>query len=167
MSTVEHAPTRVGAAVAVVAALVAVAATGIYAWVAFGLGLAGVTCLGVGAVSGRSGLVTGGAALLFGCVLVGGVLGAPTVPLLVGAVATVVAWDSAQTGIVLGEQLGRNTPATRIELVHVGGTALVGVVAVAAGYGIFRIAQDGQAPGGFFFLLVAAVVLASAVAARR
>jgi len=156
---------RSGVVLALVAALVAGGA-GLYSWVALGLGALGFICFAAGALTDGPALVTAGAAGLFGCVVVGGVQDAPTLLVLVGTAATILAWDSARTALTLDEQLGRTTSAGTVTLVHAGATALVGALAVGTGYGIFRVARGGEAAGAFLFLLVAAVVLASALAGR-
>lgn len=153
---------RGGVVFALVAALVA-SATGLYSWVALGLGALGFVCFAAGSLTDRGWLVTAGAAGLFGCVIVAGTQDAPPLVVLVGTAATVLAWDSTQTALALDEQLGRTTSAGAIPLVHVGATALVGALAVGTGYGIYQVTRGDEAAGAFLFLLVAAVVLASAL----
>lgn len=166
MTGIDRSPTRTGSAVAVLTALVALAAGGAFSWIALGLGGVGVVLLGTGIALARHDGVSLGAAALFVGVLAAGVEGAPVVALLVGAVATVVAWDSAGTAIDLGAQLGRESPTRRLELVHAGGTAVVGGLAATAGWSIYQISLGSTPLTGPVFLLVAALCLAGALAAR-
>ncbi|MFW6017219.1 MAG: DUF7519 family protein [Halapricum sp.] len=63
---------------------------------------------------------------------------------LVGTVAAFVAWDVGTFGVGLGDELGTRASTIRIELVHAGGTVLVGAVAVGVALAIER-ATDAAA----------------------
>ncbi|MFB6129790.1 MAG: hypothetical protein ABEJ28_03105 [Salinigranum sp.] len=163
MTGVDHAPTRFGTAVAGAAGVVALGAGGLYSWQALGIGAAGIFLLAAGLAVGRRGAVTLGAAALFADVVLAGATGAPVVPVLVGTVAAVVAWDVGLTAIGLGEQLGRAAPTTRLEAVHAGVGALVGAATAGLGYGVYRTASGGQPLLALVLLLLAGLLLASAL----
>jgi hypothetical protein len=163
---IDRSPTRPGSVVAAVAALAALVARGAFSWPALGVATAGVALLGVGLAFARHDAVTVGGGLLFLAVLVAGLRGAPVVALLSGAVATVVAWDSAGTAIDLGAQLGRAAPTLRLELVHTGGTVLVGALAASVGWALFQL-RLGTAPlTAPVLLLVAVLAITGALAVR-
>ena len=166
MTGIDRSPTRTGSTLAVLAALVALAAAGATSWIALAVGTVGVALFIVGVALARHAAVSTGAAALFVGVLAAGVQGAPVTALLVGAVATVVAWDSAGTAIDLGAQLCRSATTVRLELVHAGGTALVGGLAAAIGWSIYQLGLGTQPLTAPVFLLVAALCLAGALAAR-
>jgi len=164
---VDRSPTRAGSAIAVGAALVTLVAVGAFSWPALALGGLGVLAVAAGVTLARHDAVTTGAATLFLGVLAAGVQGAPIPALLVGAVATVVAFDSAGTAIDLGAQLGRGAPTRRLELVHAGATTLVGAVAGGVGWAVYQIGVGTAPLTAPVLLLVAALAVAGALAARR
>ena len=166
MTGIDRSPTRNASAIAIVAAVAALVASGAFSWIGLAIGGVGVTILGVGVALARHDAVSLGAAALFAGVLAAGVEGAPVIALLAGGVATVVAWDSAGTGIDLGAQLGREASTGRLEIVHAAGTAVVGGLAATAGWSIYQISLGSRPLAGPVFLLVAALCLAGALAAR-
>jgi hypothetical protein len=130
-------PTVVGSALALLVGTVAVGATLAGGSVAL-VSLAGLVTLAAGLRRGERRVVTLGAAVLFGGVLLAGVFGAPPEPTLVAAAATVVAWDAGEHAVGLGRQVGRHAETGRAELVHAAGSALVASTAAAAAYLAFR-----------------------------
>lgn len=156
---VDRSPVRFSGTVAIASAFAAALAVGVYAPLALAVGVPGVLLLVAGTVRGTRWAVTGGAVVLFGSVLLAGARGAPPLALLVGTVTAVLAWDGAGTAIDLGEQLGRAAPSRRLQAVHLGATALVGLLATIVGYGLYRTATGGQPVAALVFLLVAAVLL--------
>jgi len=163
---IDRSPTRVGSGIAVLAALTTLAAAGAFSWPALALGGLGVLAVAAGVTLARHDAVTTGAATLFLGVLAAGVQGAPIPALLVGAVATVVAFDSAGTAIDLGAQLGRGAPTRRLELVHAGGTTLVGALTAVVGWAVFQIGVGTAPLTAPVLLLVAALAVAGALASR-
>lgn len=108
-------------------------------------------------------LVDAGTGLLFVAVLVSGVVrGASTGAIVVAAAATVLAWDAAENAVSMGGQTGADaaTDTRRAELVHVGATAGVAVVAVAVVLGIAQLGIEGLPLAALVSLLVAGIVLA-------
>lgn len=61
---------------------------------------------------------------------------------LVGVVAGLLVWDAGEFGATLGVEIGTDTPTARTELVHAGGTVLVGVLA-----GVVALAMSGFTEG--------------------
>ena len=161
MTALDRSPTRPGSLFASVAALVAVGLPGLYSWLTLGAGMLGLILLGSAVLGGRQSAATVGSGLVFVGVIVAGLEGAPEVVLLVATVATVLAWDSASTAISLGRQLGSETPTTKVEVVHVGATALVGGAAVAIAYGLYTVVAGEGSLTAVVFLVLAAVLFAS------
>ncbi|MFB6141867.1 MAG: hypothetical protein ABEJ30_00830 [Halorientalis sp.] len=160
---VDRSPVRFASGVAVAAALVAALASGLYSLPAFAAGLPGVALVGAGVGVGRRRgtrwVVTVGAAVLLAGVVVAGVFGAPEMVLLLATVATVLAWDAGGTAIDIGRQLGREAESIRVQLVHLGSTAIVGGLTAAIGFGIYRTVTAGQPLTALVLLLVAALLL--------
>lgn len=163
MTDVTRSPTPLGRNISILAALVAVLLPGLYSWTVLGVGALGAAVLLFGVVTGKQGPVTAGAGLLFLGILIAGLDGAPGIALLLGTVATVVAWDSATIAISLGRQLGRDAQTARVELVHCGTTAVVGCGAVGIAYSVFTIADGGGSFSGIAVLLLGTVLVVAAL----
>ena len=159
----ERAPTRLSSVFASVAALVAVTLPGMYSWLALGTGAVGLVVLVVGVLAGRQAVVTVGASVVFVAVLVAGLEDAPAFVLLTATVLVILTWDSASTALSLGEQLGREAPTSRIEVVHATATAAIGSGAIAVAYGTYQVAGGEGSLTAVVFLLLAAVLIASAL----
>lgn len=160
---VDCGPTRLSSVVAGVAGAFTVSVVGAYSWAALAVGVAGLVSLVVGLFAGRHSAVTLGSAGLFVGVLLAGIGEVPAFVLLVGAVGAVLAYDSATTAQSLGEQVGRDAPTTRLELVRLSATTFVGVGAVGVAYGGYTLAAGGDSLTALVFLLFAAVLIASAL----
>lgn len=125
----------------------------------FVLAALGAAALAVGAVRGSRRAITGGATLLFlGAMFSTLWMADPFFPLLAGALA-VVAWDVAEHGIGVGEQLGREAATTRLEVAHASASAIVGLLAVAVGYGLYTVAWSGLPTAALVLFLSAALLL--------
>lgn len=83
--------------------------------------------------------------------------------LLAAGVALALAWDLADHGIALGEQVGREARTRRNVAVHAGTTLLAGGLSVAVVYGVYLAAAGNQPVAALALLLFGAVALASAV----
>lgn len=109
-------------------------------------------------------LVAGGAALLFGGVVTGGVVqNTGPLALFIAGIATVFAWDLSEQSISLGRQVGRGAETLRAELAHGVGTLAAGVCVFFVAASIHRLGIDGLPLGGFLALLVAGFVLTVAL----
>ena len=162
-ATVDRRPSRTGAVLALLPALVAALAGGLYTWPGLLAGVAGFLGLVTGLARGSRTAVTLGAAGLFGGAVLAGTEGAPVGPVLVGAVAAVVAWDTATTAVSVGEQLGRAAETRRLEVTHALASAGVGAVTVGLSYGVYLAGACGRPVAALLLLLVAAVLLALAL----
>jgi len=122
------------------------------------VGLAGLGLLAAGTRAGRRGAVGGGGLALLAGTLVAGGLGAGPVALLVAAGAALVAWDTAEHAVGLGEQVGARASIGRSVGVHAAGSGLLAALGVCVAYGAFRLAGGGP-PVALVLLLGGAVAL--------
>lgn len=105
-----------------------------------------------------------GAALVGAGALAAGALHEPSTVHLFGAVAaTMVAWDAAEQAIGLGEQVGRDADTAVVELVHSGGSTVVGATAVGLAVGAASVEAVDLPIAGVVLLLSAAIVLVLAL----
>ena len=160
---VDRRPGRVGATLALLPALVATLAGGLYTWPGLLLGVTGFLTLAGGLARGSRAAVTLGATGLFIGTVLAGAEGAPVGPVLVGATAAVVAWDVATTAVSVGEQLGRDAATARLEATRALASVGVGVVTVGLSYGVYLAGAGGRPVAALLFLLVAAVLLVAAL----
>lgn len=131
-------------------------------------GLVGIALLAMGLAPVRRGwerrLVTGGTALVLVSVLTSGVVyGSTQLVLLVGTVATVVAWDLGEQAINMAEHVGRRARTWTVELVHGTVGILVGVVALTVARFVSGIDVVSVPFAGLLILLAAIVALAVAL----
>jgi len=129
-------------------------------------GLVGVVLLGLGLRPVRNDfsrrfVSAGLAALLVGVALTGIFQRAAPIHLLVSTAAAVVAWDLAEHGISLGEQLRPDAVTTTVELLHGGLTAAYGALLVAIAMITYQNGSTDLPLGGVVLLLLAAVTLLS------
>ncbi len=95
-------------------------------------------------------------------IAIAGYFGGAIEPLLVGGVALAFAWDLADHGLSVGEQVGREARTRRNVAVHAGTNLLVGGVAVGIAYGVSVAAGGGRPVAALALLLFGGVLLASA-----
>ena len=161
---VTHAPARLSGALATGAGLLAVLTTLFGSALALLVGLFGLGGLAAGLFGLHSQRVASlGAAIVFVAVVVGGLFGAPELFVVVGALATVVAFDLSQNAFSVGRQLSTETDTRRGELVHAAATVAVGSVAVVVAFAIYALAAGGQPISALAFILLASIVLVWAV----
>jgi hypothetical protein len=152
-------PTQLSGFLASALGVLVTGASGPYDGVALVLCVVGTALVLVGIVRGsRGGVTVGCVGLLFGA-LAAGVQDAPTVVMLFSVTASVLAWDTGQTAIDLGEQLGRGADTRRLELTHLFGSVAVGTVTAVVGYLALQIGTGGQPVSVLLGLLVAALLL--------
>ncbi|WP_049947787.1 DUF7519 family protein [Candidatus Halobonum tyrrellensis] len=161
--TVTRRPPTAGVAAATAAAALTVAATALFAVTAGGVAAAGFVLVLAGLLRPSGRLLGYGAAGQVLAVLLAGVSGAGPGPLLVGGVGAALAWDLGDHALGLGEQLGRETDATRNVAVHAAASVAVGSVSAAVAFGVYTAAAGGQPLVALVFLLVGVVALASAL----
>jgi len=157
-----HPPT-----LAVVGSLVASAVAALSAFLAAPLGGALVGLATVGFLAGslrRSPRILSLAAGV-GVIGIGlaGYLRGAVEPLLAAGVALALAWDLADHGVSVGEQVGRETRTRRNVAVHAGTNLLAGGLSVAVVYGVYLAAAGNQPVAALALLLFGAVALASAL----
>lgn len=154
-------------ALAVVVSLVAAAIASLTAFLAAPLGGALLVVATVAFVAGsvrRSHrFLARGAGLGVLGLAVAGYRGGGVEPLLVAGVALAVAWDAADHGLSVGEQVGREARTRRNVAVHAGATLLAGALSVGVVYGVYLAAAGSQPVAALALLLFGAVVLASAL----
>ena len=78
-------------------------------------------------------LASGG---LFVATVFAGTVGTPAWLVFGGIVVSLFVWDAGRFGTTLGTEVGRQTPTRGTELVHAGGTALVGLLGAVAAYAV-------------------------------
>ncbi len=163
MTTVTRAPSAPSGSVALLAGAVSLLGSTLGAADALPVAVLGVAVLAAGVYRASRRAVTVGAGALLLAVVVSGVRGAGPEPLLVGVLGSLVAWDVAEHGIGVGEQLGRETETRRGELVHAASSVLVGTAGAAVGYLVYSLSAGGQPVSALVFLLVGVVALVAAL----
>ena len=161
MTEVTRAPSWFAGSLALGFGAVGVAASGLTDGAALLVGAAGLLSLVAGVARASRRFATLGGAGLLGSVLVAGLGGAGPEALLVGLLGGLLAWDTAEFGIGVGEQLGRETETRRLVVVHAGASLIVGALAAGVGYGVYLRASGGQPVTALVFLLLGGVALAA------
>lgn len=156
-------PPRLAGSLASIAAVVAVGLSAIGGGTGAGIAAVGVPVLAIGAVRGRRLLVSAGGLLVVGGAIVGGTIGAPAPSVLAAVAASFVAWDVAEYGIDLGEQVGRVARSRNAILTHAASTSLVAALTTLAGVAIFRTSPSGRPLTALLLLLAGAVIIAIAL----
>ncbi len=134
---------------------------GVYAGLAAPFGVLSMFAAVVTMLRGwrRAAFWSGGLLFLGG--IVAGIQNAPTVVVLLVVSGAVVAWDLLDNSVSLGEQLGREASTGRAEIVHVGGSAVLGLGVSLAGFALYSVAGGGMPLSALVFLLLSAVALTS------
>ncbi|ERH04532.1 MAG: hypothetical protein J07HR59_01667 [Halorubrum sp. J07HR59] len=94
-------------------------------------------------------------------VAIAGVLGSPPAPLVLAAVAGVVAWDVADHAASVSLHVGRTARSRRNLVFHTSSSVLVGGITSGFAYGVYLTAAGGQPVAAVVFLLAGAVLLVS------
>lgn len=163
MSEITRRPTRSGTALALSAAGLAILALAFTTTTAALGGFVATVVLAAGVTRGSRRLVDTAGGLFFVALLFAGVGRGGIEALLLAAVASVLAWDTAENALSLGEHLGRETPTTRLELVHAAATLAVLVVGAGVVYVLRSAATGGQPITAVVLLLVGATALVAAM----
>ncbi len=121
----------------------------------------GILALVAGSMLGSRRVLSWAAGIGVCGLAVAGYAGGAPEPLLVSGVALVAAWDVADHGLSLGDQVGREAGVRRAVLVHAGTNLLVGTGSVAVVYGTYAAAAGGRPVAALALLLFGAVVLVS------
>ncbi|WP_276249778.1 DUF7519 family protein [Haloarcula rara] len=99
------------------------------------------------------------AAMVVGVALVGIFEAAGPLRLLGATAAAIAAWDVAEHGISLGEQLRTDAETRSVELLHTGTTSAYGAVTVVVALVTYEYGATGLPLGALVLLLSAAVTL--------
>lgn len=158
MTAYRSVQTHTGGGLAVSAGLVAVVLTGVTLPTLL-VGLVGLLGIGVGVWRGSRRELTLGVLAVFLAIVAAGIQNVGPARLLGATVGLVVAWDSAENELTLGEQIGPRSASGRPEVVHAGTTALVTTLGAAGAYGVFRFATGGQPVVALFALLIGALLI--------
>lgn len=156
-----HAPPRVSQVVTGAGALIGTVLTVPFALLALPFGFSGLVLItaGVGYQHSRAWVTVGTGLVLVGALVTGAYGAVPTEIMLVAVSATFLAWDAGQHGIVIGEQLGRETRSRRKLLVHTGLSALViGLVSMVA-YASYLFSTGGRQASAAAVVVVGIVAL--------
>jgi hypothetical protein len=137
----------------------------VFLTVALGLVGALLVTIGLAPRGGRArALLKVGSAFVFLAVLAAGITKQTGFQsLLLAGVSTILAWDAGETAVNVGEQLGQEPRTWPVELVHLLGTALVGLVVIGLGIVARDLGTAGLSLVQFALVLVAVVVLAAAL----
>lgn len=156
-------PSKTGAVGSLTAAAVATAALATVSTSAAAIAGLGIILAAAAMVRGERGLLLGATGVLGLGMLFGGFAGGGPAALLTAGVGVVLTWDIGEHAIGIGEQLGRETEAKRIETVHTVAGIVVGAVGVTISLGVYQAATGGQPIVALVFLLIGAVALVSAL----
>ncbi|KAB1192309.1 hypothetical protein GJR96_02165 [Haloferax sp. MBLA0076] len=163
VSEITRLPTRTGTAIALSAAGLATLALAFTTTVAALAGLVGTVLLAAGLTRGSRRFLDTAGSVFFLALLAAGVSGSGLEALLLGGVASILAWDTAENALSVGGHLGRETDTTRLEVVHAATTLLVLTVGVAIVYVLGSVASGGQPVAAVVLLLVGVIALVAAV----
>ncbi|ELZ04421.1 DUF7519 family protein [Natrialba aegyptia] len=159
--TLTRKPTLFSSGCALAAALVTTVMAALASGIttpAVGVTALGVAVLAAGLYWAHPRTIDIGALVLLVGLIVAGARSPLVEPLVVGTVATVLAWDLGHSGLTLGTQLGRDTRTIRLELVQLGSSLLVGLLSGTIGYAVYT-AGTGNLPASAIVLLLVAVTL--------
>lgn len=157
---IDHAPPRLSQGIGVGAALIGMVLSAPFALLAIPFGLAGliITSGSLLVTYSRGWLTLGTGTILVG-ILVTGAYGALPPELLLAAIgATIVSWDAGQHGLVVGDQVGRQSRTRRNVVVHVASTTLAVGLVSAFGYLVFLVGGSGR-PASAVSVAVVGLVL--------
>jgi hypothetical protein len=152
-------PPLVAGGAAIAGAVLAAVTLATVSLLPFGVAGIGAWLLVIALIRGTGWLATLSSALVVVGILFAGVLGAPPLPMIVGAVGIAVAYDGSHYAIRLGTQLKRDADTSEAELAHVGATFAAAGGAGFVGYVVFELGAGGQPSTALVALLLAAVLL--------
>lgn len=159
---ITRAPPRKTQVIALVAAVIGAALTAPFAILAAPFGIAGLVLVASALfVTHSRSWLSAGTAFILVAALVTGAFGALSPEfMLLGVGATVLAWDVGQHGIVIGNQLGRQTASDRTQLVHTAiSTFVIGTISMLA-YLIFLVAGEGRHASAVAIGIIGVVLMA-------
>lgn len=156
-------PSRRSVLVSAVAGSFAVAASAAGGGTAALVTAAGLLALLAGVWTSRHRVVDAGALVAFLGVVIAALAEVGATPVVLGTVATVVAWDTGGNAISLGRQVGHDADTIRVEILHGLLGALVGVAGAILGILFFTLGPTHQPVTTLFVLLLGAAILVVAL----
>ena len=160
----EWLPTALGAAFVLGSVFLAATLSGSRPRIELVPGLVGIVLIGLGVRPVRQRFArrfvsAGLAAMVVGVALVGVFEAAGPLRLLGATAAAIAAWDVAEHGISLGEQLRTDAETRAVELLHTGATSAYGAVTVVVAPVNYDYGATGLPLSALALLLAAAVTL--------
>lgn len=158
---VDHSTPRLSALLATVAAFVGVALSAPFNVLAAPFGVGGLVIV-AGSLflrDSRGYLSLGVGLALLGTIITGAYGALPPALMLVAVSALLIAWDVGQHGLSIGQQLGRDTRTSRLELVHAGVTTLAIAVVDIVAFAVFQFAGGGRPASAVTLVVIGAIVL--------
>lgn len=157
------APPRASQAAALTAGAVAVATAAVGSLPAVA-GVVGLAALAHGVLRGVRGTARVGGATLVGTGAIAGIVDGSVAVALVATAAALVAWDAAEYGLRLGEQVGRDAVTLRPQALHLSGMASVCAVAAYGAHAVYgAVGADQPAALAVVLLVGGGFVLAAAL----
>lgn len=159
---IEHEPPRLLQQIATAVGLLGAVTVGPFNFLAapFAFGGVAVLIVGIWYRNSRSWVTVGAGMMLMG-VLITGAYGAVDPELLIiGCALIILAWDTAQHAVGIGEELGRHVRTRRVQLVHVGGTTFAISLVATIVYASYAVGADGRPAPGVMFALLGLVLFA-------
>lgn len=160
MTTFVARPPRFAGVLAALAGAVGVGFAAFGGVTALAVAALGLPLLAAGAFRGRGDLAATGGLLVVAGALASGVSGAPTVTVVAATAAAFVAWDVAEYGVDLGEQVGVHARSRNAILVHAAASTIVAAVTTVLAVALFTVGPSGRPFSALLLLLVGAVVIA-------
>lgn len=159
--SVDHRPPRASQLITMLAVIMGVMLTVPYAILAIPFGVSGVALVAMGTfyTYSRSWLTAGTALILLGTIVTGAYGAVPPELMLLGVGAVIIGWDAGQHGIVIGNQLGRETHSRRNLLVHTTISALVVGLISTIVFLAFLLASGGQQAPAVAVVIIGITIL--------
>lgn len=123
------------------------------------IGLVGVVLAASGVYRGSRRLLGVGVAVLFGGVVVAGLLSVPAVVLVPAMVGTVLAWDVGENAITVGEQFTAAADTWRGELLHATASAIVVTLFAVGAFVVYTASTGGYPLAAVAMAVVGALVV--------
>ena len=152
-------PTQIGRICVVTCTVIAILASGLFAWSALGFGIVGGICLLSSLRFNSVNGVTIGACSLVVAAMFAGYEGAPALAVLITSTIAIITWDIGRFSIRLERQLGVAATTVRLEAVHILGTLSIGFLTTAFAYGIFISVAGGITSTVLALFVIAAMFL--------
>jgi len=152
-------PAQLSSVLSVIAGAIALVISLAGGTVPVGLAAIGMPVLGLALLFGYPRAIDFAGLLLLAGTVFAGVNGAAIPFVLIGTVATVLAWEMANFAFSVGFQLGRETRTGRVEVLHATASVGVGVVVSAMGFLIYRSGAEGLPISTVVVLLLGALLL--------